>query len=150
MGDSGALDLNSLYCYLLLCSDFADTSVVACGGSAVLGFVMAYRPPPRRHTVFVWQIGVAAPYRGQRLGNRLLHELIALPACRDVFYLEATVTPSNTASRRLFQSFAGDLAVPCQVSPRFAGELFGTGNHEAEEQYRIGPITHISEEAHFG
>ncbi|WP_292254905.1 hypothetical protein [Mesorhizobium sp.] len=37
------LDRNSLYCDLLLCSDFADTRVVAERAGAVVGWLSAYR-----------------------------------------------------------------------------------------------------------
>lgn len=140
VADSGVLDSNSCYCYLLLCRDFADTCVVACCGDQLAGFVTAYRPPQRREAIFVWQVGVAPSARRQGLAKRMLHALIAMPACREVHYLEATVTPSNAASRRLFQSFADDLKVPCQTEQGFTAEMFGFGDHEPEDCFRIGPF----------
>ena len=143
--DSGVLDLNSRYCYMLLCRDFADTLLVACSGSDIFGFVAAYRPPQNPDVVFVWQVGVAPAARHRGLAKRLLRTLVLLPACRDVRFLEATVTPSNAASRRLFESFAKDLGVPCRVAKGFAAELFGAGEHE-EELFRIGPFADSSKE----
>lgn len=140
VSDSGVLDENSRYCYLLLCRDFGDTCVVACRGSEMVGFVTAYRPPQRPDCIFIWQIGVAGAVRGQGLATRILEALLALPACRDVRVLEATVTPSNTASRRLFQSFAESLDVPCVIEQGFTAELCGDGDHEEEELFRIGPL----------
>lgn len=137
---SGVLDENSRYCYLLLCRDFSETCVVACRGSDIVGFVTAYRPPVRPDTVFVWQIGVAEEARGQGLAKCLLHTLVSLPACRSVHFLEATVTPSNTASRRLFESFAESFALPCMVTREFTPELFGNGDHEEEDLFRVGPF----------
>lgn len=146
VGESGVLDANSRYCYLLLCRDFADTCLVACRDDELLGFVTAYRPPGRPDCVFVWQIGVTETARGQGLASRLLQALVALPACREVRYLEATVTPSNRASRRLFYSFAETLRVPCVLEQGFPAELFGFGDHEEEELFRIGPFADSPQE----
>lgn len=140
VSDSGALEENSLYCYLLLCRDFSDTCVVACRGNEIVGFVLAYRPPKSPETVFVWQVGVAEAARGQGLAKRLLRSLVSVPGCDGVRYLEATVTPSNTASRRLFQSFAKALDVPCDIQQGFTADMFGIGDHEEEELFRIGPF----------
>jgi L-2,4-diaminobutyric acid acetyltransferase len=143
----GGLDLNSLYCYLLLCTDFSRTSLVASVAGDVIGFVVAYRPPPRPDSLFVWQVGVSRNARGQGLARRLLRDLLALPACDGVQYLEATVTPSNAASRRLFTRLAEELGVPSEMGPGFTEELFCGGDsisgekpHEAEERWRIGPL----------
>ncbi|MCA9122359.1 MAG: diaminobutyrate acetyltransferase [Planctomycetales bacterium] len=138
--DSGVLDENSHYCYLIICRDFSETCVVAADGSEIVGFVTAYRPPQRSSNIFVWQIGVSEAARGRGVAKRLLHELVALPACRGVQVLEATVTPSNSASRRLFQSFAANLSVPCNIAAGFARELFSDGEHEEEELLRVGPF----------
>ena len=140
VGNSGVLDENSRYCYLLLCRDFSDTCVVACRDDEIVGFVTAYRPPNRPNVVFVWQIGVAEAARGRGLARSLLDTLVALPVCQNVHFLEATVTPSNTASRRLFQSFAKSLNVPCTIERGFTAELFGSGDHEEEQLFRIGPF----------
>jgi len=140
VGKSGVLDENSRYCYLLLCRDFSETCVVACREDEIVGFVTAYRPPTRCDTVFVWQIGVAEQVRGQGVAKCLLHTLVSLPACREVRFLEATVTPSNVASRRLFESFAESLGLPCLMEQEFTPELFGDGGHEEEDLFRIGPF----------
>ena len=65
--EDGGLDLNSVYCYLLICSHFAGTSLVAEGQAGLAGFVAAYRQPAQPETLFVWQIGVAAGRRSKEL-----------------------------------------------------------------------------------
>jgi L-2,4-diaminobutyric acid acetyltransferase len=140
IGASGVLEQNSCYAYLLLTEHFADTCLVAVSASgSVCGCVLAYRPPTRPQAVFVWQVGVDGSARRQGLGRRLLHELIALPGCAGVRFLEATVTRSNVASRRLFQGFAHDLGVSCRVGKGFPAALFAGGGHEDEDLFRIGP-----------
>jgi|SRR5690606_2653978 len=138
--ESGVLEPNTCYAYLLLSSHFADTCVVAERDGQLLGFVAAYRPPTHPTSVFVWQIGVRAEARGLGLGKRLLHALVALPGCRDVSHLEATVAPSNIPSQRLFEGFAREQGVPCERSRGFVAEDFGGLDHEAEPLLRIGPL----------
>lgn len=147
VSSSGVLDVNSPYCYLLLCSDFASTSLVAFAGDQLVAFVAAYRPPPRPEAVFVWQIGVDAAARRCGLGQRLLEDLLRLPACVNVTHLEATVTPSNTASRRLFESFARSHGLTCAFtsSAGFPASVFPDAGHEPEDRVRIGPLVAVGE-----
>lgn len=137
---SGVLDENSCYAYLLCCRHFADTSVVAMQQGKAAGFVTAYRPPDQPHTVFVWQVGVASWARRQGIALAMLRHLLASPGCRDVTHLEATVTPSNTPSRRLFESLAEQIAAPLHVQEGFRSDHFASGDHEDEELFQIGPF----------
>ena len=66
--DSGVLDLNSPYSYLILCKHFAETCIVAEEAGVIVGFVTAYRPPITPDVIFVWQIGVAQSVRGRGVG----------------------------------------------------------------------------------
>lgn len=140
VSNSGVLDLNSPYSYLILCKHFADTCLLAEQGGQVVGFVTAYRPPVSPEVVFVWQVGVAESLRGQGLGSTLLYSLLDTEACRDASFLEATVTPSNTASLRLFQSLARRLEAGFREEPCFREEHFGGVAHEPEHLVRIGPF----------
>jgi L-2,4-diaminobutyric acid acetyltransferase len=140
VADCGTLDQNSTYAYLLLCKDFSNTCLVAEAGDSLVGFVTGYRPPNSPDTLFVWQIGVSAEARGHGLAKRLLTELIQGDACRDASFIETTISPSNTASRALFNSFARQLGVELVEQPCFGEELFPQGNHEPEHLFRIGPI----------
>lgn len=138
--DSGVLNENSCYAYLLLCDHFRDTCYVAESSDEVVGFVAAYCPPSRPDSVFVWQIGVAPGSRRHGLGKQLLHRLVASPACGDVRYLEATITPSNVSSQRLFTSFADELNASVEVETCYLSEHFDTPFPEPEVLYRIGPL----------
>ena len=51
--------------------------------------------------------------------------------------MEATVTPSNSASETLFRRFGERHGLPVSVEPLFGEELFPAG-HEAERRFRIG------------
>lgn len=141
--DSDRLDLNSAYYYLLFCTRFAATSVVAEDerGGDLLGFVTGLRWPDDPATVFVWQVGVDAAARGAGLASRMLDALVRAEACRDVTHLESTVTPSNEASLALFRSFARRADAPCKESAFLRAEDFPPGaDHEPEVLLRIGPL----------
>lgn len=136
----GVLELNTAYSYVLMCDHFGSTTVVAEHDDEIVGFVTAYRPPSHPDTVFVWQIGVDPRMRGRGVARGILQALVKRPACRGVRYLEATVTPTNMASRRLFQSFARTQSAAYEWSDGYPGQAFGEG-HEPEELIRIGPFT---------
>lgn len=138
--EAGALDANSVYAYLLLCTDFSETSIVAESFGQVVGFVLGYRPPRRRDTLFVWQVAVAPERRAEGVAAGMLDALLARCARTDVRFLEATVTPSNGPSRALFEGLARRNAAPCREGVAFESDLFPGGSHEPELMLRIGPF----------
>ena len=138
--DSGVLEANSCYAYLLLCTDFADTCLIVERDRELLGFVVAYRPPSNPDSVFVWQIAIRDDARGQGLGQRLLGALVELPGCEGITALEATVGRSNLASHRLFRAFARERGAGCEVTEGFTRAHFGSLAHEEEDRFRIGPL----------
>jgi L-2,4-diaminobutyric acid acetyltransferase len=64
----------------------------------------------------------------------------------DARWLEASVTPSNTASRKLFKSVARDHGVGCDIADFMLDSHFPDG-HEPEELFRIGPFEPNSKQA---
>lgn len=141
--DSQKLDLNSQYAYLLWCRDFAETSVVAKVDGHPVGFVIGYRRPSAPETALVWQVAVDASQRGQGLAGKLLDELFTRLVRQGVRYLETTVTPDNEASIRTFASFAKRWDASMERSELFARKDFASDDepHEAEDLYRIGPLS---------
>jgi L-2,4-diaminobutyric acid acetyltransferase len=139
--DSGVLDPNSPYCYLLLCRDFAATCAVAEVGTEVIGFVTGYVPPAQPDTLFVWQIGVTEAFRNRRIAALLLARLLGREACRGVTHIETTIAPSNQASRALFEGLARPMGAAISEVPGFGAELFPESGHEPERRYRIGPLS---------
>lgn len=142
VGESGVLDENSLYLYLLLCRDFAATCLIAEIDTRVVAFVTAYCPPDRENSLFVWQIGVHADARRQGLGLRLLIALTERVAFAEEFFVEATIADANVASTRLFAKLAEHYSTEFAHLPTegFTKEDFGTSGHEPEPLVRIGPI----------
>ncbi|MCP3961998.1 MAG: diaminobutyrate acetyltransferase [bacterium] len=138
--DSGVLDLNSSYSYLLVCSHHAATSIVAERAGRVVGFVSAYRLPRNPEALFVWQVGIDERHRRGGLATGMLVALLERPTVAGVRFVEATVTPSNGASWRLFHSLARRLGARLEVAEGFRRRHFPGGGHEPEELLRIGPI----------
>ncbi|WP_257009990.1 diaminobutyrate acetyltransferase [Evansella halocellulosilytica] len=134
------LDLNSPYKYLMMCEFFTETCVVAKENDHLVGFITAFIPPERSDVIFIWQVGVDASQRGKGIGSKMLNELLSRKACKDVRYLEATVTPSNEASQSLFRRLARDHNASCIVTPCFPADVFPGNEHESELTYRIGPL----------
>ncbi|MCF4137713.1 diaminobutyrate acetyltransferase [Streptomyces sp. Tue 6430] len=141
--ESGNLDLNSSYSYLLWCRDFADTSAVArAGGGEPVGFVTGYVRPEAPRTLLVWQVAVDDAYRGRGLAAALLDGLTARVAAeRPLTAVETTITPGNTASERLFTSYAARHGADVTREVLFGTDLFPDGPHDPEVLYRIGPLT---------
>lgn len=134
--DSGKLDLNSSYAYLLWCHDFADTSAVARVGGDVVGFVIGYLRPQAPDTVVVWQIAVDAGQRGKGTAAALLDALVRRSGARR---METTITTDNDASNALFRSLADRWGAEMSVAGEFAAGEF-PDDHETEVLYRIGPF----------
>lgn len=139
--DSGELDLNSPYYYLVFASRFADSSVVACAGERVVGFVTGFLDPAQRETLFVWQVGVDESVRGQGIASRMLDALLARDSCARVTHVDTTVTPSNEPSKAMFRSLARRWHCPVEEHVEFAAADFPVEvRHEPEVRFRIGPL----------
>ena len=136
--ESGVLDVNSRYAYLLCVRLFTWSCRIARNQSGeVRGFVTAIVDPEATNTLFVWQVAVDPSARGRGLGAKMIADIVAK---LEVQIVEATVTPSNAPSSRMFDRIAAGLKAEVQRFPGFAPELFAPATHEAEELLRIGPI----------
>lgn len=135
------LDLNSTYAYLLLCYHFSDTCVIARVDKKVVGFISGYVLPNDLQTFFVWQVAVHPDARGAQLGVRMLvHLLRRKRVSGTVRFMETTVSPSNTASRRMFQRVANEISAPIEQQMLFDRSAFGNEEHEEEVLLKIGPF----------
>ncbi|MDT0344844.1 diaminobutyrate acetyltransferase [Streptomyces litchfieldiae] len=140
--DSEALDLNSSYSYLLWCRDYAATSIVARDATgAPVGFITGYTRPEAPHTLLIWQVAVDAGRRGRGLAAAML-DALARRTGRElgVNVIETTITPDNTASNRLFASFAERHGAAVENEVLFDAGVFPERGHQPEVLYRIGPI----------
>lgn len=140
IADESGLDLNSQYAYLMVGEFFGATSIVADAGGEIAGFISGFCPPESPDDLFVWQIAVKNSWQGQGIASRMLDELTARHKAHGGRFVTATISPSNEASQKTFQSLARRLGTEWEKSPLFGEELFDGDEHEAEEFYRIGPI----------
>lgn len=137
------LDTNSMYCNLLQCTHFSNTSVAAVHQGELLGFTSGYLIPARPGTLFIWQVAVAEKARGQGLSARMLRSILSRSQCCQVTYLETTITESNKASWALFEGLADKLITQVNTSVMFDKETHFKGQHDSETLLRIGPFSRI-------
>ena len=147
VSDSGVLDLNSSYCYLMMCEFFPATCVVAEEDGRCVGFATCFIDPKREDRLFVWQVGVAAEQRGKGLASRMLLEVLRRPENRQARFVEATIGPSNKASLALFTGLARRYGTEIRQQGGFTPEMFPGAGHEAEDLYIIGPFDAANPEA---
>ncbi|MHB0774441.1 diaminobutyrate acetyltransferase [Halomonas sp. WWR20] len=133
---------NSVYCNLLQCNHFSETSAIAEQNGELVAFVTGYIHPKQPDTYFLWQIGVHEHGRGQRLPLRMIQHILARAACHHVTTLEVTVSSTNTVSRALFEAVARVEGAHCEIHPAYyRPELFGADNRIAENLLRIHPLS---------
>ena len=137
---SPPLDLNSCYSYLLLCTHWRDTCVVATHKGKIAGFISAYIPPNQPDTLFVWQVAVDKEQRGKGLAMKMLENLLNREKTTNISYMETTITPDNSASHSLFKRFSDTHHAPLNIGMGYSAEDFGDSDHLPELLYRIGPI----------
>ncbi|WP_207892541.1 diaminobutyrate acetyltransferase [Paenibacillus pinisoli] len=137
---AGGLDVNSVYCYLMLSDMFSETCSIAEREGRLCGFLSAFRKPAQPDTLFVWQIAVDPVLRGNGIGGKLLKDVLSRDNNADIQVLEATISPGNMASRRWFMAAARELESECSISELYDASMFPE-SHEAELLFRIGPFT---------
>ncbi|MOA08968.1 L-2,4-diaminobutyric acid acetyltransferase [compost metagenome] len=71
----------------------------------------------------------------------MLREILEREQNKHIRYVEATISPDNTASQRLFLSLAEECGCTFAITEKYGLSLFPEGmNHDLELLYRIGPI----------
>ena len=135
--DSGGLDLNTSYAYLLFARDFAPTCRIATLAGEPAGFVLGYLRPSAPDTLFVWQVATSPHARGRSLASAMLRDLLTSTEAR---FVEATITTDNLASHRLFRSLTkGHEGAEVREEPLFGEDVF-PDNQPAENLVRVGPF----------
>lgn len=134
------LDENSSYCYLLLCTHFKETCCAAELDGELVGFVSGYLKPDDPKTLFIWQVAVDEKARGLGLGRGMILDILLRDVCKSVTQLETTVSPSNEASRRMFQGVAKRMNADFSEAPYFTSAQLGEEGHEDENLVTIGPF----------
>ena len=137
---AGGLDVNSVYFYVLMINYFTASCRVAVTDEGLVGFVIGFYRPDQPQCLFIWQVGVAAPWRGRGLAEAMI---LSILRHRDAAaqYLEATICPANKPSRRLFARLSRTLRTDIKITTGFTPDMFGNQPHESEDIVRIGPIS---------
>jgi L-2,4-diaminobutyric acid acetyltransferase len=135
------LDPNSVYCNLLQCTHFSETSLAAKHHNELVGFVSGYVLPAQPNTLFIWQVVVVDAARGQGLAKRMLLQLVRNLASRKIQFIHTTITPDNLASWALFRSLARELKCGLENHVFFARETHFGGLHDDEHLVRLGPLS---------
>lgn len=141
--ETGVLDLNSSYSYLMWAKFFDQTSVVVEANGQIVGFISGFIQPNAPDTLFIWQVAVDETQRKKGLASRMLQAILHRHVCRNIRYLEATVGTSNEASEALFQKIARDLETACHVTAFFTEDQFPGKGHEDERLFKIGPFEQV-------
>lgn len=133
-----------MYCNLLQCTHFANTSVAAVqantSGEELIGFISGYLIPERPDTLFIWQVAVSEAARGMGLAGKMLQHILDRSQCDKVRYLETTITESNHASWALFESLSKKLHTSLERSIMFDRDAHLAGGHDSEILVRLGPF----------
>jgi len=133
------LDMNSVYCNVLQCTDFSDTCIVAEREGALIGFVSGYIKPADPQVYFLWQVGVSRDGRGHGLATRMIQAILSRPACRGVRELHTTITRGNQTSRALFARLAEKEKADITEEEEYFSRKVLAG-HSPESLFRIGPL----------
>ncbi|MDS9471493.1 diaminobutyrate acetyltransferase [Sporosarcina pasteurii] len=141
--ETGVLDLNSSYSYLMWAKFFDQTSVVVETNEQIVGFISGFIQPNTPDTLFIWQVAVDETQRQKGLASRMLQAILHRYACRNIRYLEATVGTSNEASEALFQKLSRDLKTAYHVTEFFTEDQFPGKGHEDERLFKIGPFQQV-------
>ncbi len=141
VGECPPLDTNSMYCNLLQCSHFAETSVAVTENGELKGFVSGYVLPGRPDTLFIWQVAVSGSVRGRGVAGRMLDHILERESCAAIRYLETTITEDNAASWGLFRRFAEQRNAELKHSVMFDEQRHFAGQHASELLVKIGPFT---------
>lgn len=139
------LDQNSTYCYLLQCTQFADTCAIAEMNGTVVGFISGHQVPDSPNSLFIWQVAVAEEARGRSLGREMMLDILSRPTSGDFAQILATVTDDNLPSRGMFQSVANSLQTNVGHSVMFDRDLHFAGAHKSENLLTIGPFRALKE-----
>lgn len=134
------LDTNSEYANLLQCSHFSTTCAAARRNGQLVGWVSGYILPEDPASYFLWQVAVDDAARGEGLPKRLILDILARDACRNVRFLKTTITEDNEASWGLFGSFARHLGAEMSREAFFDQEKHFQGRHSTEHLVTIGPF----------
>lgn len=138
IASESSLDLNSSYSYLMMAKFFNDRCFVVRDNEEIVGFITGF--VLKDDVYFVWQICIDDKYRGQGLAKKLLIEATeTLTKTENIKFIQATVSPTNTASMKLFKSIANKHKTFFATKSGFEEDDFPDDKPE-ERLIQVGPL----------
>jgi L-2,4-diaminobutyric acid acetyltransferase len=133
---TNVLDVNSEYLYLLQSTHFSEYCSVATVDSKIVGFTSGYIVPDKPDTLFIWQVAVDSSTRGQGVAQKLIIDILERKALEGIKVIHTTISPSNTASQRLFEKLSEHYGASFTKEVMFEVSDFNDA-HEDEVLYKI-------------
>ncbi len=133
------LDENSVYCNILQCYHFKDTSICVRYSGEICGFVSGYIIP-QTNSLFIWQVAVSETQRGKGLALKMISKILESEACSNVNNIKTSITNSNTSSQRLFTKIADKYSTQIKSEAFINQANHFNGEHESEYLYTVGPL----------
>ena len=138
LAERAGLDVNSSYSYLMMANFFNDRCFVMKDGEKVIGFATGFIL--KDDIYFIWQICVDPEYQGEGLSYRLLEFAIdSLVKKQNVRFVQATVSPENSASMGLFKKTASKNKTFFATREGFSENDFPDDKPE-EKLIQVGPL----------
>nr|WP_086937428.1 diaminobutyrate acetyltransferase [Thaumasiovibrio occultus] len=132
------LDTNSAYCNFLQTTHFRDTCIAAEDENGdIAGFISAYLVPSSPDTLFIWQVAIAEPARGNGLASKMVAKLLEREETNAVTRVETTITKNNDASWALFRKLDRQNGNRGETSVFLDKETHFQDKHDTEYLYRI-------------
>jgi len=145
VGRCGSLDLNSRHCYLTLCEHFSSTCVAVEASGDLAAFIVAYIPPDRSDTLFIWQAVVDAEFRGHGVAKRMVRHLLSRRNLKRIRFIEAMISSSDHAAHSLFQALANECNSDMHETRHPSSAiLVGDDDCEPTNLIRIGPVDSVN------
>ncbi len=134
------LEINSIYCNLLQCHHFSDTSAAVRQAGELVGFISGYLIPDKPDTLFIWQIAVSEKVRGHGIASKMIAHILGREISQSVRFIKTTITETNDASWALFGRTAENYSAPLSRENLFIKDKHFPGHHDTEILVTIGPL----------
>lgn len=109
---SKPLDLHTPFTYWVLLRYFGDSCFVIEEENRVIGFISGMASSCEKGVFYVWQIGVAPPYRGKGHADILIQTILGAAKKQRCHSLHITISPENQSSFKAFSRFAEKRCLP--------------------------------------
>lgn len=100
------VDTHTHYTYWVASALYSETFLVAEIDGVVVGYVFGIAPSNDDKRAFLWQVAVSGQHRGHGIAKALITEFVRQCQYRQITDIALTISPGNSASKKLFESVA--------------------------------------------